>query len=131
MKASKILELIEKYPDSDMAIAFKLGQESLKEYNKDNVVIINSPPHCHRGHDYHTYVPWMYNKPYDKVCNICGFEAASVFNDFPLCDCCAQDWSVFCNKQRDDGIEVNKGNWNTLYQLFRDKMLDKIPVLKG
>jgi hypothetical protein len=125
MKLEQIKELIKRFPDSDIAIAYRLGNQEARDACQDNIIIRNTPQGCHTGkHTHHVFVPWMYDQPYDKSCNICGYPAAALFSVFPLCDCCAQDWHEFCEEQRKEGIEINRGNWNTLYQQFRDKMLN-------
>ena len=81
-------------------------------------------PHCHTGkHTYHTYVPWMHDKPYDKHCQICGHAAAWTSGaGIALCDCCAQDWSEWCDKTK---VFEGKGNyaihkrWTLAFEKFK------------
>jgi len=49
---------------------------------------------CTSGrHRFHTYIPWYYNRPYDKKCDICGGPAAwEAGTGIALCDCHAEDW---------------------------------------
>jgi len=53
--------------------------------------------YCHTGrHTEHLTIPWFYNKPYDKICDVCGHSASSTCGkDIPICDCCSQDWNCW------------------------------------
>ena len=61
---------------------------------------------CHTGnHRTHCWVPWMSGHEYDVLCSVCGHVAAwkpgspaQTWN--ALCDCCAQDWSDWCDDRK-------------------------------
>jgi len=82
---------------------------------------------CCRSHRHihHTWIPWAYKKPYDKVCDICNTPAAWVSgNNIPLCDCHAEDWTLWTDK--DDRIHISnvKNIWLDSYRDFKKAVLD-------
>ena len=70
-------------------------------------------------------MPYAFVAPYDKHCDICGYEAAWVAGGgVALCDCCAQDWTEWNDKHH--GLEEKwgiKGAWVSEYHHFKETML--------